>query len=227
MIGGSGSNIYSFKTADDGQTTGIADTADRNPSHRRHTPRREPQVYTDSMVRGMLNDANTRRAYILTKLAVFAGAALATWPLATIIGPQAWWGLGVFGVVMLALSAAVLGVGRAASGTEEGPGEADEEALEPQLPVVLPVEDFLDLHPFAPRDIPAVVAEYLVSAHAAGIREVRLIHGRGIGVQRERVRSVLASHPLVGSFSDATPDRGGWGATVASLHHRPEDQSLK
>jgi dsDNA-specific endonuclease/ATPase MutS2 len=61
------------------------------------------------------------------------------------------------------------------------------------------------------------VNDYLEAAHAKGFREVRLIHGRGIGVQRERVRSTLAKHPLVASFSDATADRGGWGATIAFL----------
>jgi DNA-nicking Smr family endonuclease len=88
--------------------------------------------------------------------------------------------------------------------------------------VELPVEDSIDLHPFAPRDIPDVVREYLVAAHAAGYREVRLIHGRGIGVQRERVRSALGKHPLVAEFADATPDRGGWGATIACLRDEPD-----
>ena len=81
-------------------------------------------------------------------------------------------------------------------------------------PVVLPVEDSLDLHAFAPRDIPAVVEEYLRAAHARRFREVRLIHGRGTGVQRAVVQSVLAGHPLVARFFDAPQERGGWGATV-------------
>jgi DNA-nicking Smr family endonuclease len=88
-------------------------------------------------------------------------------------------------------------------------------------PVVLPVEDFLDLHPFAPRDIPDVVLSYLEAAREAGFTEVRLIHGRGKGVQKERVRQVLSRSELVESFEEATPDRGGWGATVARLRNLP------
>jgi DNA-nicking Smr family endonuclease len=84
-------------------------------------------------------------------------------------------------------------------------------------PVRVPIEDALDLHPFAPRDVPSLVAEYLVAAHARGLREVRLVHGRGVGVQREIVRSVLARHPLVAAFGDAPPERGGWGATLVRL----------
>ncbi|NOZ79717.1 MAG: Smr/MutS family protein [Acidobacteria bacterium] len=84
-------------------------------------------------------------------------------------------------------------------------------------PVRIPIEDFIDLHPFPPKDIPDVVRDYIEAAHAAGFREVRLIHGRGIGVQRERIRSLLSSHPLVVSFHDAPPERGGWGATEVSL----------
>lgn len=83
--------------------------------------------------------------------------------------------------------------------------------------VHVPIEDALDLHPFAPAEIPDVVCSYLEAAHEAGFREVRLIHGRGKGVQRERVRATLARHPLVESFAEATPDRGGWGATIARL----------
>lgn len=81
-------------------------------------------------------------------------------------------------------------------------------------PVVLPVEDSLDLHAFAPRDVPSLVDEYLRAAHARGFAEVRLIHGRGKGVQRARVQAALAAHPLVKRFYDAPPGRGGWGATI-------------
>ena len=88
-------------------------------------------------------------------------------------------------------------------------------------PVTIPIEDALDLHAFAPRDIPSVVESYLEAAWEAGLREVRLIHGRGKGVQRERVRHVLARHPLVVEVRKATPERGGWGATVVRLAPRP------
>jgi Cof subfamily protein (haloacid dehalogenase superfamily) len=84
-------------------------------------------------------------------------------------------------------------------------------------PHVLPLGPALDLHAFQPRDIPDVVRSYLEQAHEAGLAEVRLIHGRGTGFQRERVREVLASHPAVAGYADAPADRGGWGATVVRL----------
>jgi DNA-nicking Smr family endonuclease len=87
-------------------------------------------------------------------------------------------------------------------------------------PVVLPIEDWLDLHPFAPQDIPAVVNDYLEECARRGFREVRLIHGRGTGTQRAIIRSFLRRHPLALDFSDAPPDRGGWGATVVRLRQR-------
>jgi DNA-nicking Smr family endonuclease len=83
--------------------------------------------------------------------------------------------------------------------------------------VRLPIEDSIDLHAFAPRDVRDVVHSYLEAAHEAGFAEVRIIHGRGIGVQREAIRSLLARHPLVRTFGDAPPERGGWGATVVLL----------
>jgi DNA-nicking Smr family endonuclease len=89
--------------------------------------------------------------------------------------------------------------------------------MEEPEPVNLPIEDSLDLHAFAPRDVRPVVEEYLKEAAARGFREVRLIHGRGIGVQRKSVQALLAGHPLVERFLDAPPERGGWGATVVVL----------
>jgi DNA-nicking Smr family endonuclease len=89
--------------------------------------------------------------------------------------------------------------------------------MDPSEPVHLPIEDSLDLHAFAPRDVRPVVEEYLKEAAARGLREVRLIHGRGIGAQRASVQSLLAGHPLVLRFFDAPPERGGWGATVVML----------
>ena len=79
----------------------------------------------------------------------------------------------------------------------------------------LPVEDSLDLHTFSPRDVRSVVKEYVRAAHAAGLREVRLIHGRGIGVQRGLVQQALDRHPLVVEFWDAPESH--LGATVARL----------
>jgi dsDNA-specific endonuclease/ATPase MutS2 len=66
--------------------------------------------------------------------------------------------------------------------------------------------------------VASVVAEYLEAAHARGFAEVRLIHGRGIGVQRRIVQGVLARHPLVAGYADAPPERGGAGATIVRLH---------
>lgn len=84
-------------------------------------------------------------------------------------------------------------------------------------PVILPIEDRLDLHPFQPKEIASVVAEYLEQCRLAGFGQVRLIHGKGRGVQRNMVRSLLQKHPAVASFSDASPQAGGWGATIVVL----------
>jgi len=83
--------------------------------------------------------------------------------------------------------------------------------------VTVPIEDALDLHPFAPGEIPSVVESYLEAAVEAGFEEVRLIHGKGHGVQRARVHAVLAASALVVRFADAPPERGGFGATIAWL----------
>jgi DNA-nicking Smr family endonuclease len=84
-------------------------------------------------------------------------------------------------------------------------------------PIVVPVEDSIDLHTFHPKDIPSVVEEYLEQCKQAGIREVRIIHGKGIGVQRNMVHSMLRKNPLILSFQDAPQEAGGWGATVVVL----------
>lgn len=84
-------------------------------------------------------------------------------------------------------------------------------------PVRLEIRDVFDLHTIAPRDVKRVIAEYLREAQRAGFRSVRIIHGKGRGVQREMVRSILARTPFVEDFTDAPPEAGGWGATVAHL----------
>jgi DNA-nicking Smr family endonuclease len=94
---------------------------------------------------------------------------------------------------------------------------SDEDPEAPDEPLVLPIEDSIDLHPFAPKDIPSVVESYLEAAREAGLEEVRVIHGRGKGVQKERVRQTLARSEHVAHFEEATPDRGGFGATVVKL----------
>jgi DNA-nicking Smr family endonuclease len=87
--------------------------------------------------------------------------------------------------------------------------------VQDQDPLRIPIEAFLDLHAFAPRDIPSVVEEYLNEACAAGFHEVRLIHGRGAGVQRSIVQQTLERHPLVLEFFDDPASH--LGATVAIL----------
>jgi DNA-nicking Smr family endonuclease len=84
----------------------------------------------------------------------------------------------------------------------------------------VPIEDSIDLHTFLPRDIPSVVDEYVRAASESGLREVRLIHGRGKGVQRGIVQAVLDRHPLVESFHDAPESH--LGATVAVLRTAPD-----
>ncbi len=84
-------------------------------------------------------------------------------------------------------------------------------------PVILPIGDSIDLHAFQPKEIASVVEEYLEECRRAGFPEVRLIHGKGVGVQRNIVRSVLRKHPAVVSYHDAPGEAGGWGATVVAL----------
>ena len=86
-------------------------------------------------------------------------------------------------------------------------------------PVELPITGELDLHAFAPRDVASVVEEYLRECARRGIRDVRLVHGRGKGVQRALVRRLLATLPEVEGFADAAPTSGGWGATIVRLRH--------
>lgn len=97
----------------------------------------------------------------------------------------------------------------------------DEEDLDPFDPFPDPIEieitDVFDLHTIHPSDVKKVVEEYLFQAHERGFRSVRLIHGKGIGVQREMVRSILAQTPFVVDWTDAPPSAGGLGATIVRL----------
>ena len=85
---------------------------------------------------------------------------------------------------------------------------------ENQAPIILEVTDILDLHSFQPREIAEVVKTYLEEARAKGFSTVRIIHGKGIGTQREIVRSVLRKTSFVASFEDAPAEAGGWGAAI-------------
>jgi dsDNA-specific endonuclease/ATPase MutS2 len=100
--------------------------------------------------------------------------------------------------------------------------DPDDEMPASDLVVELPITDALDLHPFRPNETADVVRDYLEAVVEKGLREVRIIHGRGIGTQREIVRRVLSRDPRVVSFADAPADRGGWGATVVQLRSDPE-----
>ncbi len=84
-------------------------------------------------------------------------------------------------------------------------------------PVVIEITDVFDLHTIPPKQVMAVVEEYLREAHGKGFRVVRIIHGKGIGVQREIVRGVLARTDFVLDWTDAPPDAGGLGATIVRL----------
>ena len=84
-------------------------------------------------------------------------------------------------------------------------------------PVELEITDSLDLHAFSPKDVKAVTIAYLEEARKKGFRTVRLIHGKGIGVQREIVRGVLRETPFVKKFKSGDEFSGGWGATIAEL----------
>ena len=84
-------------------------------------------------------------------------------------------------------------------------------------PVRIPITDIFDLHTVPPRDVEPIVEEYLEEARKLGLKALRIIHGRGIGVQREIVRSILGRTAFVESFGDAPAEAGGWGATLVTL----------
>jgi dsDNA-specific endonuclease/ATPase MutS2 len=82
----------------------------------------------------------------------------------------------------------------------------------------VPIEDSIDLHSFRPEDVLSVVSEYLDQAIARGLREVRLIHGKGKGVRRAELRRFLSNDSRVADVFDAPPERGGFGATIVVLN---------
>jgi DNA-nicking Smr family endonuclease len=98
---------------------------------------------------------------------------------------------------------------------DEAAGETGE--IEALGPIEIPITDVLDVHSFRPAEVADVVREYLDAAYAKGLRSLRIIHGRGIGVQRRTVRTLLERDPRVIEFGDAPPEAGGWGATWVRL----------
>jgi dsDNA-specific endonuclease/ATPase MutS2 len=99
---------------------------------------------------------------------------------------------------------------RAWEGEDDGAAEAPEA-------VELPITDVLDLHSFPPREVPDLVRDYLDAAYELGLRQLRIIHGRGRGVQRQTVRTLLGRDPRVKAFGDAPAEAGGWGATWVEM----------
>jgi dsDNA-specific endonuclease/ATPase MutS2 len=81
----------------------------------------------------------------------------------------------------------------------------------------IPIADVIDLHTFRPADIPDLIEDYIDACIRAGLTSVRIIHGKGMGLQKVRVRELLRRHPRVLSFTDAPREAGGWGATIVAL----------
>ena len=91
------------------------------------------------------------------------------------------------------------------------------------------IEDILDLHTFRPKDIPDLIEDYLAECFKAGFYSVRIIHGKGKGIQKKRVQELLKKNPIVASFKDAPPEAGGWGATLVELrkNYDTEDSEMR
>lgn len=87
-------------------------------------------------------------------------------------------------------------------------------------PIELPIEDVLDLHLFRPKDIPNLLEDYVAACRQKGLYNVRIIHGKGKGVQKARVHSLLKNNPDIIAFQDAPLEAGGWGATLVQIRER-------
>ncbi|MDM8549070.1 Smr/MutS family protein [Desulfobacterales bacterium HSG2] len=87
-------------------------------------------------------------------------------------------------------------------------------------PIIIPIEDVLDLHTFRPKEIPDLLVDYFSACIESDIFLVRVIHGKGKGVLKKRVHSLLKKNSLVKSFKNAPPEAGGWGATLVELRRK-------
>ena len=103
--------------------------------------------------------------------------------------------------------------------------EIDDEPWQEPEPQELEIGDVLDLHTFPPREVKALVKDYLDLAHEKGLRKLRIIHGKGKGVQRRMVRSILDEDPRVASYGDPPGHQGGWGATWVELESESPETS--
>ncbi len=101
--------------------------------------------------------------------------------------------------------------------SENPPGEPPDQDPPSGEPVALPLDGTLDLHAFAPSDVAELVPEWIDASRAAGLRELRVVHGKGTGALRRSVEALLARHPLVLTYRPAGEDAGGWGATLVTL----------
>ena len=102
--------------------------------------------------------------------------------------------------------------------------EPEDDTFDDPAPVEVEVTDVLDLHSFAPPQVAELVRDYLDLAVERGFAQVRIVHGRGIGVQRKTVRTILERDPRVEAFGDAPGEAGGWGATWVRFRITPEDR---
>jgi len=93
--------------------------------------------------------------------------------------------------------------------------------------VKLNIEDVLDLHTFRPKDIPDLLEDYLAECLKAGIYSIRIIHGKGKGIQKRRVRELLEKNSMVTTFKEAPPEAGGWGATLVELSRNLDTEDSK
>jgi DNA-nicking Smr family endonuclease len=102
----------------------------------------------------------------------------------------------------------------------KGPEKTEKKTENSMEPIILPIEDVLDLHHFRPKDIPDLIRDYVAACREKGLYYVRIIHGKGAGILKSRVTALLKDHPDVVAFGDAPTESGGWGATLVQIRER-------